>query len=235
MSEMVPFAFQGNQIRTFLGEDGEPWFVARDVAEVLGYLDTDQALRKHCKCLKILKPVDLTGLGIEAPSPRGLGVIPERDIYRLIMRSDKPEAEKFEEWVVGEVLPAIRRTGSYHPQQQSTGDMLVHMAEAYREQERRIQALEAQEQETRSMAERARAEVEDFKTGAEHFSITAYHKLFLNESISNDQANRDGKKLSGVARNQGIDLGKAPHPVFGTVNTYPKAMLDAFYRGEYEH
>lgn len=44
--------------------DGEPWFVAADVAEVLGYVDTDQAVRNHCKAAKILKPVESTGMKI---------------------------------------------------------------------------------------------------------------------------------------------------------------------------
>ena len=105
--------------------DGDPWFVAKDVAAILGYADTDQAIRAHCKALKLLKPVELTGLGIvDAPS-RGFTVIPERDVYRLIMRSKLPAAEAFEEWVVGTVLPAIRKDGAYVAGEEkvATGEM----------------------------------------------------------------------------------------------------------------
>lgn len=97
-------------VRT-VNKDGETWFVGKDVANALGYTDTDQALRKHCKALQLLKAVDSTGLDI--PS-RGLTIIPERDLYRLVMRSKLPSAEKFEEWVVAEVLPSIRKTGGYN-------------------------------------------------------------------------------------------------------------------------
>ena len=91
-------------------KDGKPWFVAKDVAEALGYADTDQAVRAHCKHAKIFKPVKSTGL--DFPS-RGLTLIPESDVYRLIIRSKLPSAERFEAWVMEEVLPAIRKTGGY--------------------------------------------------------------------------------------------------------------------------
>jgi anti-repressor protein len=72
--------------------------------------------------------------------------------------------------------------------------------------------------------------VEDFSTGAEHFSVTAYCKLFRGGySISHQEANAVGKKLSTMAKNMGIKLGRAPHPLFGTVNTYPKALMDEFF------
>jgi prophage antirepressor-like protein len=77
---------------------------------VLGYTDTAYAIRTHCKCSEVLKPVESTGL---TSSPRGITIIPERDLYRLIMRSKLPAAEKFEEWVVAVVLPTIRKTGRY--------------------------------------------------------------------------------------------------------------------------
>lgn len=109
MNAIVPFAFEGHDVRV-VERDGEPWFVAKDVAGVLGYSDTDDAIRRHCKSPEILKPGETPGL--ELP-PRGVTVIPERDIYRLIMRSKLPSAERFEEWVVGEVLPSIRKTGQY--------------------------------------------------------------------------------------------------------------------------
>lgn len=71
--------------------------MAKDVAEVLGYADTDKAIRTHCKCSKLFKPAEMAGMEIP---PRGVACIPERDIYRLVMKSKLPSAEKFEEWVV---------------------------------------------------------------------------------------------------------------------------------------
>lgn len=88
----------------------EPWFVANDVAAALGYAVPKKAVIDHCKYAEIFKgteSVPLTG------SPRGISIIPESDVYRLIMRSNLPNAERFQDWVTEEVLPSIRKTGSY--------------------------------------------------------------------------------------------------------------------------
>src|SRR5690606_25104470 len=106
MSEIQVFGFEGADVRVVLGEDGAPWFVAVDVARLLGYVDPNQAVRAHCKSVNTC-PVEMTG------QVRHASVIPERDVYRLVMRSRLPAAERFEEWVVGEVLPSIRKTGAY--------------------------------------------------------------------------------------------------------------------------
>ena len=90
---------------------GEPWFVGKDVADVLGYLNTRKAIRDHCKGGR---PVG----GNESFThldPQTI-IIPERDVYRLVMRSKLPAAEKFEEFVVGDILPSIRKTGQYSTQ-----------------------------------------------------------------------------------------------------------------------
>ncbi|QWQ13358.1 hypothetical protein KN198_07970 [Ralstonia solanacearum] len=81
--------------------------MARDVAAVLGYADTDKAIRAHCKAAEAL-PASLSGNPGRPPV-----IIPERDVYRLVMRSKLPGAEAFEEWVVGTVLPSIRKSGGY--------------------------------------------------------------------------------------------------------------------------
>ncbi|WAP61846.1 BRO family protein [Pseudomonas fortuita] len=100
------FNFEGFDVRVVL-VDGEPWFSARDVAEGLGYSNPQKAVRDHCKSPRPAGVNDSFTLGPSA------NIIPERDVYRLVMRSKMPQAERFEEWVVSEVLPSIRRTGGY--------------------------------------------------------------------------------------------------------------------------
>nr|WP_313740524.1 Bro-N domain-containing protein [Pseudomonas sp.] len=100
------FNFEGFDVRVVI-IDGEPWFSARDVAEGLGYSNPQKAVRDHCKSPRPVGVNDSFTLGPSA------NIIPERDVYRLVMRSKLPEAERFEEWVVGEVLPSIRKTGAY--------------------------------------------------------------------------------------------------------------------------
>jgi prophage antirepressor-like protein len=103
------FDFHGASVRTLM-INGEPWFVAKDVAEVLGYARPSDAIRQHCKGASKHR---IQGGNL----PSGVVdtyIVPERDVYRLVMRSKLPAAEKFEEWVVSEVLPQIRKTGSYN-------------------------------------------------------------------------------------------------------------------------
>ncbi|WP_110949515.1 BRO-N domain-containing protein [Pseudomonas bohemica] len=119
---LTSFNFNGTDIRVITDEQGEPWFVAKDVADLLEYADTDQAVRTHCKAPKTY-PVEMTG------QVRHIKVIPERDVYRLVMRSKMPAAEAFEEWVVGDVLPTIRKTGSYQ-RPMTPGEQLLANAQA---------------------------------------------------------------------------------------------------------
>ena len=117
MNDLTEFTFDTNTIRVITNRSGEILFVAKDVATALGYLDTDQAVRNHCKYMILLKPVELTGLGFVNPPPRGLTFIPESDVYRLTMRSQLDSAGRFQDWVCEDVLPSIRKTGGYQPQQ----------------------------------------------------------------------------------------------------------------------
>ena len=107
----------------FVEVEGKPYAVAKDVAKALGYSDTDQAIRKHCK-RAISQPVKTTG------QVRNMKIIPEGDIYRLITRSKLPSAEKFETWVFDEVLPQIRKTGGYIPLTKEDDEKSI-LAKAY--------------------------------------------------------------------------------------------------------
>lgn len=93
------------EIRT-IEIDGKPYFVGTDVAKALGYSNPRKAILDHCK--GVTKRDTPTSSGVQSMS-----YINEGDLYRLIMKSKLPSAEKFESWVMDEVLPAIRKTGSY--------------------------------------------------------------------------------------------------------------------------
>ncbi len=93
------------EIRT-IEIDGKPYFVGTDVTKVLGYSNPRKAILDHCK--GVTKRDTPTSSGIQSMS-----YINEGDLYRLIMKSKLPSAEKFEMWVMDEVLPAIRNHGLY--------------------------------------------------------------------------------------------------------------------------
>ena len=101
------FVYNGESIRT-ISIDGEPYFVGKDVATVLGYKNPQEAVREH---------VDEEDKGVsEILTPGGkqkMPVINESGMYALIFASKLPEAKNFKHWVTHEVLPSIRRTGSY--------------------------------------------------------------------------------------------------------------------------
>nr|DAN91186.1 MAG TPA: repressor domain protein [Caudoviricetes sp.] len=105
MSEITVFNFEQKRVRSTL-VNGVPYFVGRDVAAVLGYAKPQNAILHHCK--GALKRGILTNGGNQE-----LLIIPESDVYRLVIHSRLPEAEKFERWIMEDVLPSIRQTGGY--------------------------------------------------------------------------------------------------------------------------
>lgn len=105
MSNIIPFDFEGSSIR-LVDLEGSPWFVAMEVAAVLDYSDAEAMTRK-------LDDDEKQNLQIVGFGPRGVTVISESGLYSAILSSRKPEAAKFKKWVTAEVLPSIRKTGSY--------------------------------------------------------------------------------------------------------------------------
>ena len=131
----------------------EPWFIAKEVATLLGYIDTAKAVRTHvdeldsktlnyneCKELFGLNIIDVETVENEddfGPSKmdtpnnstkinaNGMKFINESGLYTLIARSNKLEARKFQRWVTSEVLPSIRKTGSYNVQEQQTPSYVI--------------------------------------------------------------------------------------------------------------
>lgn len=108
-TQIQSFNFHQNSIRTFNDEKGEMWFLANDICNVLGYTNSRKTISDHCKGKGVTKRYTPTESGAQE-----MVYINEPNLYRLIVKSRKPEAEKFEEWVMEEVLPTIRKTGSYN-------------------------------------------------------------------------------------------------------------------------
>ena len=104
----------GQKVRT-VWHEGNIWFVARDVAECLGYQDPSRAVIQHCKKSNKITLIVESTPRVKTP-PVNLSIIPESDVYRLVMRSNLPGAEAFQTWVCEDVLPTLRRTGRYGAQ-----------------------------------------------------------------------------------------------------------------------
>jgi len=129
------------EIRVLEIED-EPWFVGKDVAIILGYKDTSDAIKKH---------VDEEDKGVgEIPTPGGkqnMKVINESGLYSLIIGSKLPNAKKFKRWVTSEVLPSIRKHGAYMTEDTiekalTSPDFLIQLATKLKEEQEKSKQLE---------------------------------------------------------------------------------------------
>lgn len=110
MSSLTPFSFDSREIRV-LTVNNEPWFVAKDVAEALEYSESSNPARLFAHV-----PDEWKGVNpIHTPSGiQEMWCLSEPGLYFFLNRSDKPKALPFQKWIAGDVLPSIRKTGSYH-------------------------------------------------------------------------------------------------------------------------
>lgn len=143
MDEVIPFAYEGTSVRTVTTEDGRPLFCGRDVAIALGYKDTANALKQHCKGVAFHHPLETAG------GTQQIRFITEGDLYRLVFNSKLPTAEKFEAWVVDDVLPAIRKHGGYLTPDKieealTDPDTIIQLAQTLKREQARRRELEAQ-------------------------------------------------------------------------------------------
>lgn len=119
-NEIQQFDFKGASLRTLIDEAGEPWFVAKDVCDILG-IDTNHLGES-------LDSDEMNTLRITEGNTRGnpnKTIISEPGLYRLVMKSRKSEAKEFQRWVTHEVLPQIRKTGGYIPTTDADDDMTI--------------------------------------------------------------------------------------------------------------
>jgi prophage antirepressor-like protein len=107
MNDLQVFNYEGASVRV-IDRDGEPWFVGKDVAEVLGYSNPSKALIDHVDEEDKLNNDSLSSLG-----QRGGWLINDSGLYSLILSSRLPGARQFKRWVTSEVLPSIRKHGIY--------------------------------------------------------------------------------------------------------------------------
>lgn len=121
MNELIAFEYGDTAVRTVAGDTDEPWFVVSDIARILGYRDGANAAR-------LLRPHQQGYSEVSTPSgTQRMLVCNEGGVNRLIMRSNSEKAEKFQDWFTDEVLPSIRKTGSYSTAPALSGpELLAH-------------------------------------------------------------------------------------------------------------
>lgn len=141
-NEIQRFEFKGASLRALTDEAGEPWFVAKDACDILGN-DTNH-LREALDDDEI---TNLRNSEVWNQPGRAPLIISEPGLYKLIMRSRKPEAKEFQRWVTHEVLPSIRKHGAYMTQQTldkalTSPDFLIQLATKLKEEQEKVKELE---------------------------------------------------------------------------------------------
>lgn len=223
--------------------DGEPWFVARDVAKALGYQNTVEAVNTHCKKVNDFRDSKML------PSATPMKIIPESDVYRLVMRSNLPDAERFQDWVVEEVLPSIRRAGSYSMAPKSYAEALralaaevelreaveaqKALAESQRDEAIRTKAeigsrREATSMATASAAVRQRDALADKLGEGKHYkTVRAIPWLLEVFAPSRGMYQQVGKKLTAISARMGYEVRTVEDSKWGTVKAYHVEAIEA--------
>ena len=162
MSNLSVFNFNKNEVRTIVNDDGEIWFVASDVATVLGYRNAPDMVRN-------LDNDEVSTTQIVRSSSGGnpnITIINESGLYSATLKSRKPEAKQFKKWVTSDVLPSIRKNGGYIAGQENDDPELI-MAKALQVANnvilRKTQELQ-QAQIERDFAIETKAHISDKKT-----------------------------------------------------------------------
>ena len=150
---------QFGSVRVFADENGEPWFVAADVARVLGYDHTPHATRLLDEEERDVHKVDTLG------GTQEMTMVNESGLYHLVLLSKKPEAKKFRKWVTEEVLPSIRKTGSYSITKTNM-DIAIYSDDPL-ERGKAIVAMLEEERAKQALIEQQRDKAEEAKAIAE--------------------------------------------------------------------
>ncbi|MES3695986.1 phage antirepressor [Mammaliicoccus sciuri] len=171
MNELQIFSFDSNEVRTVVVNE-EPYFVGKDVAEVLGYTNTRDALNRHVDD-EDKKNLTSRNTTLENLPNRGLTAVNESGLYSLIFSSKLDSAKRFKRWVTSEVLPAIRKHGIYATdsvieQTMKNPDYIITVLTEFKK-----------ERESRLVAEQ---QVQELKPKATYYDLVLQNKSLLSVS-----------------------------------------------------
>ena len=186
---------------------GEPWFVGKDVADILGYRDTSDAMKKH-----IDDDDKLTRQFTDSGQSRSVYVINESGVYALVFGSKLPRAKEFKRWVTHEVLPSIRKHGAYITPPKidelvANPDLLIELATTLKKEQEQRKELQAQ-----------------LDVSKQWFSIkrVALHNGITFRDIS-------WRKLKAASSSVGREVKKIFDANYGEVNAYHEDAWEIAY------
>ena len=202
------------------GTSEQPLFCLADICRVLDLQVTPTKNRLKQDGVTLIKVIDSLGREQEAT------FVSEQNLYKVIMRSDKPQAEPFQDWVCGEVLPSIRKTGGYTAQQPlSPSELILRLAQMNVENERKMKELSDNQQ-------RLESEIEEIRQR----TITDLHKSTIVAYVSRNNIKLDvkrygamGRKASSICKKRNIPVTKINDIRWGNVNVFPDEVLDEVF------
>ncbi len=192
---------------------GEPWFVGKDVAQALGYAAERNAISAH-----VDEEDKLTHQINAAGQMRDMTLINESGVYALVFGSKLESAKRFKRWITSEVLPQIRKTGSYGSMSQL--EILQISVNRLVEQEKRLKSMESRIDEI---------EAKTITSPTEYYTIAGFASI-RKQRVDINRAVLLGRKASKLSREYGYEVGKTSDPRYGTVNTYHIDILNEVFR-----
>lgn len=233
MSGIVPFAFQLDEnkvteIRTICNEQGDPWFVLRDLLLAMESSTTVTAAKSSIE--QGLGSGLVADIAIEDQMRRTqtVTIVSESGATYLVSRSNTAAGAKLNRFVHLSVLPEIRRTGGYR-RQMSPAEILIEQGKIMLalEQEQVRQAAMQKQLEARQVTTEQR--LNQIETAVDYFTILGWNKLTGGAALPLEVAQRMGHTASQYCKSNSIRIGKIPDPRFGQTNSYPKWVLDDLF------
>lgn len=187
MGNLMPFKFEETNVRTLVKEDGSIWFIAKDVCDVLEYKTWQVNIISHIPDeWKGVNRINTLGGNQE------VSILSESGLYFFLARSDKPKALPFQKWIAGEVVPSIRKTGSYS----------VKKADKFAIMRNMLDALEVQEKEIQRHESEIKGLQMDLYKRDGYFCVAGYLKR-LGQNCDTKTAAKHGRKLSSICKKNG--------------------------------
>lgn len=226
-------------VRVQMDNQGNPWFCLLDVCNILN-LTTPSRVAERLFGDGVSLTHDVDSLGRR----QDLMFINEPNLYKLIMASRKPEAEAFQRWVCYDVIPSIRKTGSYNVNEPklSFTDFMIKLSgqvdqnvsdikNLFTTTDRHTQAINNNTQaiDVNTQCINILNEKVEIISNESYLTINAF-ATFKNVPLTLDLAQRLGQIATRTCNERGIFVAPVKHPIWGSVNMYPIAILDEVFR-----
>lgn len=207
--------------------DNEPLFCLSDICKVLGIqnpTDTANAIKAEFEAPRLnLYPLETAG------GTQNFTMITEPQLYFVLMRSNKAEAKEFRKWVNTEVLPSIRKTGSYSQKPLTQIEILQSSIAILAEQEKKISLLESKADDLHKEQLKVKHNINRLLNNDNYMTLIAFMNLH-NIKQKGYHLPSLGKKAKKLSLEQGAFMGAVIDPRYGRINTYSTEILKQIFK-----